>query len=204
MFSTTADNASSPTERMRISSDGIILAGGLTSARPFITLGTPRFQTGGGGGAGYLVTNGSSDAQFGFDRIGFTGSQYYVLNGSSVGVVLNSGSTAWAGQSDERTKTNLEPIVDGLNKINSLRAVTGRYNTDDENISRSFLIAQDVQSVLPQAVSQIDDELGTLVLRYTEVIPLLVAALKESKERIETLETSNADLLARVSALESA
>jgi hypothetical protein len=32
-------------------------------------------------------------------------------------------------------------------------------------------------------------------LRYTEVIPLLVAALKESKERIETLE-------ARLTALE--
>jgi uncharacterized coiled-coil protein SlyX len=55
-------------------------------------------------------------------------------------------------------------------------------------------------------------------LRYTEVIPLLVAALKESKERIETLEgmaaVNNitideqqhqlATLAARLTALESA
>jgi hypothetical protein len=57
------------------------------------------------------------------------------------------------------------------------------------------LIAQDVEAVLPEAVeSSNPDELG---LRYTEVIPLLVAALKEAKERIETLE-------AKVAALEGA
>ena len=54
-----------------------------------------------------------------------------------------------------------------------------------------------MQAVLPEAVDQEGDEIGTLSLRYTEVIPLLVAALKESKERIETLE-------AKVAALESA
>jgi hypothetical protein len=64
-------------------------------------------------------------------------------------------------------------------------------------VSRSFLIAQDVQAVLPEAVDVMSDDMGTLSLKYTEVIPLLVSALKESKERIETLE-------AKVAALESA
>ena len=193
VFSTTADGASSPTERMRIDNGGIVYAGGRTSARPFITLGTPKFQT---DVAGFLATNGSNDGQYGMDRIAFNAGQFYVINGSSVGVVLTNGQTAWAAQSDERLKTNLSEIGNGLSKVGSLRAVTGRYASDDEGVSRAFLIAQDVAKVLPEAVTEADDEDKTLSLRYTEMIPLLVAALKESKERIEQLE-------AKVAALEA-
>jgi hypothetical protein len=104
------------------------------------------------------------------------------------GVALAKSATSWSVTSDERLKTDLEPIADGLQKVGTLRAVTGRYKTDDEGVSRSFLIAQDVQAVLPEAVSGTTDDDDQLSLRYTEVIPLLVSALKEAKERIEMLE----------------
>jgi len=104
----------------------------------------------------------------------------------STGVALGRSATSWATYSDERAKANLIPIEDGLSKIGTLRSVTGHYAEDSEQTSRSFLIAQDVQAVLPEAVDASDPD--KLSLRYTEVIPLLVAALKESKERIETLE----------------
>jgi hypothetical protein len=104
----------------------------------------------------------------------------------ATGVGLGRSATSWATYSDERGKTNLIPIEDGLSKIGTLRSVTGHYAEDLEQTSRSFLIAQDVQAVLPEAVDASDPD--KLSLRYTEVIPLLVAALKESKERIETLE----------------
>jgi hypothetical protein len=191
VFSTTADGASSPTERMRIDNGGIVYAGGRTSARPFIILGTPKFQT---DIAGFLATDGTNDGQYGMDRIAFNAGQFYVLNGSSVGVILTSGQTAWAAQSDERLKTDLSEIGDGLSKVGSLRAVTGRYVSDDEGVSRAFLIAQDVAKVLPEAVTEANDEDKTLSLRYTEMIPLLVAALKESKDRIEQLESKVAAL----------
>lgn len=83
-------------------------------------------------------------------------------------------------------KTDLVAIDHGLDKVAALRSVTGRYLTDEPGTSRSFLIAQDVQQVLPEAVCVEDPQ--KLSLRYTEVIPLLVAALKESKDRIEQLE----------------
>ena len=105
---------------------------------------------------------------------------------SATGVGLGRSATSWATYSDERGKTNLVPIEDGLSKVGTLRAVTGQYAEDSEQTIRSFLIAQDVQAVLPEAVDASDPD--KLSLRYTEVIPLLVAALKESKERIETLE----------------
>ena len=69
-----------------------------------------------------------------------------------------------------------------------MRAVIGKYKIDPAGTRRSFLIAQDVQAVLPEAVDVQSDPDGTFGLSYTDVIPLLVAALKESTTRIEDLE----------------
>jgi len=167
VFSTTADGQSSPTERMRIDSVGDVIFNRHT------------VYTGGPAGLFYTGRDGNGN--------------YFVYNGNNTGVYLTNGGTSWTGQSDERLKTDLKPIINGLDKVSTLRAVTGRFKTDEEGTSRSFLIAQDVQAVLPEAVNTQQDENQTLGLQYTDVIPLLVAALKESKERIETLEQRLAD-----------
>jgi hypothetical protein len=219
VFSTTADGTSSPTERMRINNRGHLLCGTTTDntnqARVTVASGPGSYNPDAGAdlwkncavagrgsfGGGLAVIQASGDG-YTFYAVG-TPSTLRVRYGAdggtatSNGVNLTSTATSWSANSDERLKTDLIPIEAGLEKASSLRAVTGRYLTDEEGVSRAFLIAQDVQAVLPEAVDQEGDEIGTLSLRYTEVIPLLVAALKESKERIETLE-------AKVAALESA
>ena len=124
-----------------------------------------------GGGNTYIVENSANVIR--------------CVAGGSGGVDLLSGATAWASASDERLKTDLKPIVDALTKVSSLRSVTGRFKDDDSDFRRSFLIAQDVQKVLPEAVTRTDD--GELTLRYTEVIPLLVAAINELEARVATL-----------------
>jgi hypothetical protein len=106
------------------------------------------------------------------------------------GVILSVNGTSWSSASDERLKTDILPIQNGLEKIASLRAITGRYKTDKEGTSRSFLIAQDVQSVLPEAVS-INSGDGYLNLSYTDVIPLLVASIKELKVQVDELKGIN-------------
>ena len=113
----------------------------------------------------------------------------------TTGPYVAQGGTSWTSSSDERLKENLLPIEGALNKINALRAVTGKFKKDPIEKRRAFLIAQDVQRVLPEAVDTTNSE--SLGLDYSALIPLLVAALKESKERIETLE-------AKVAALEAA
>jgi hypothetical protein len=111
---------------------------------------------------------------------------FYILNNATAGVSIASGATSWSAVSDERLKDIIEPISNAIEKVGSLRSVIGKYKNDETNIRRSFLIAQDVQSVLPEAVdSSKPNELG---LRYTEVIPLLVAAIKELTARVQTLE----------------
>jgi hypothetical protein len=96
-----------------------------------------------------------------------------------------TGTSVWLAISDERYKENLVPITDALSKVNTLRTVTGNL-ISEKNHTKPYLIAQDVQKVLPEAVdSSNPDRLG---LAYTDVIPLLVAAIKEQTAIIESLK----------------
>ena len=144
------------------------------------------------------ITNGSVKWSFGPDGSG----NYCVFNASSTGVYVTNGGTSWTGTSDERLKTDLIPITNGLQKVDSLRSVTGRFKTDEEGTSRAFLIAQDVQAVFPEAVNTLNDEIGTLGLAYTDVIPLLVASIKELKAINDTQAKTINALTARIVALE--
>ena len=181
-------NNSSSTERMRIDSAGSV------SIQTSLLL---RYL---GANVGFFAY----DPQSGLPTAGVVVAVNRGNDGSgsnAIGVSLGRSATSWSAYSDERGKANLLPIEDALFKVGALRAVTGCYVDDSEQTSRSFLIAQDVQAVLPEAVDVSDPD--KLSLRYTEVIPLLVAALKESKERIETLEAANAALDTRLAALEA-
>ena len=183
--------ATTNTERMRIDSAGNLLVGTTSS------FGAGKIQISNSGN-GQLSVRHPSATVGKYWNIGCDNSSnaFVVYNQGNTGCYVPDGGTGWVASSDERLKTELIPIENGLEKVNSLRSVTGRYKTDEEGVSRSFLIAQDVQKVLPEAVSVQDDELGTLGVAYTEVIPLLVASIKELKAIIDTQN-------ARIEALEA-
>lgn len=104
------------------------------------------------------------------------------------GVYLNDYATSWSSASDENVKDIIEQIENGLDKVSSLRAVIGKYKDEKEGKRHPFLIAQDVQAVLPEAVSLMNkgEDNECLGLSYTDVIPLLVASIKELKVIVNT------------------
>ena len=120
-----------------------------------------------------------------YTQTGYASPRIYIVS-STNGVYLAVNGTSWASASDERMKDIIEPITDAANKVSTLRAVIGKYKTDEEGTRRSFLIAQDIQAVLPEAVDATD--LEKLGVQYTDVIPLLVAAIKELKAEIDILK----------------
>jgi hypothetical protein len=173
-------------ERMRIASNGqiTVTANAGTGIGPLIKSVTGSTNGWRIGNYSAIVGGGSNDSMT-------------CANSGGGGVFISGASgTSWSAVSDERLKENLEEITDAANKVSQLRTVIGNYTWDAEKVKRSFLIAQDVQKVLPEAVSVQDDEIGTLGVSYTDVIPLLVAAIKEQqtiindlKARVETLES---------------
>lgn len=167
------------TERMRITSSGTVLFG--TTSAP-------------SSGLFRALGNASADFSFG-PQTGVGTNAFVVYNaGTTTGVYLVAGNTSWTSSSDERVKDIIEPITNAAEKVSTLRTVIGKYKTDEDNVRRPFLIAQDVQAVLPEAVdASKPDNLG---VQYTDVIPLLTAAIKEQQTIIN-------DLKARVTALEA-
>ena len=169
------------TERMRITSGGAVLIGTTTSN------GYPlEIESFAGGPQIYLKRSGANGQIFmGGTTAG--GTLLFIQANGSGGVYLASGATSWTSNSDERLKADLVPIEDATNKVNQLRSVIGRYKTDEVGTKRSFLIAQDVLEVLPEAVN-LDTNSGMYGVQYTDIIPLLVASIKELKAELDTLK----------------
>jgi hypothetical protein len=125
-------------------------------------------------------------------------STFFVMNDGGTGVQLTSGNQSWAAQSDERVKEDLVPIENGLAKVATLRSVIGKLKKDSTGRRLPFLIAQDVQAVLPEAIDIGEDEDKTLSLRYSDVIPLLVASIKELKTIVDSHAAEITELKAKV------
>ena len=177
--------AISGTERARIDSSGNLLVGTTTA----LATTTHSFVAAGSGNGAPMASRNSATGAGKYWTFGPDSSNNYrVFNNGGTGVYVVDGATAWTATSDERLKDIIEPISNASNKVSTLRAVIGKYKTDEEGTRRSFLIAQDVQSVLPEAVHVQNDEIGTLGIQYSDVIPLLVAAIKEQQAIIESLK----------------
>ena len=142
-------------------------------------------------------TGGGSFWQVGPDTAG----NFLVYNNSGVGAYIANGATTWTANSDRRLKNNIQRIPNSLEKLNQINGVTYWYNSDQPTDPRRVgVIAQDVQKVLPEAVSEKDGFLG---VRYPDLIPLVINAVKElyemvnsDKAEIEKLKSENAALKA--------
>jgi hypothetical protein len=127
---------------------------------------------------------------------------FYIYNASNTGVYLSNGATSWSGSSDERLKNITGTIQSGLTKLLSLRAVEFTWKADEESKPQVGLIAQDVQAVLPEVVDTSPE--GYLGVRYSETVPLLVAAIQEQQALITGQQAMLASMTARIEALEQA
>lgn len=105
-----------------------------------------------------------------------------------------AGTSAYVNLSDERYKKDVLPIENALNKVLSLNGVTfnwdkgfnPRINLDNNN--HIGLLAQEVEKVVPQAVSTALDGEKTKSVSYSDLVPVLIEAIKEQQKQIEELK----------------
>jgi len=73
----------------------------------------------------------------------------------------------------------------GLPEVLRLRAVTWRWKERSDRGLQLGLIAQAVETVLPELVTTAKDAEQTKVLNYTGLLPVMIKALQEQQTQIE-------------------
>ena len=97
--------------------------------------------------------------------------------------------------SDIRLKENFEKIENGLDVVSKLEGHTFNWKKSGDRLSAGFK-AQEVEKILPHLVDEkklplkADDDKEYKILRYEEMIPYLVEAIKEQQEEIDLLKAN--------------
>lgn len=204
------------TERMRINSSGNVgigtnspnaklmvshgnnapnSSGNMTNGSVFSNSGTlSALQVGSASSYSYLNSAYSNNSGVGVDM------RFYIGGGSERMRLETDGDLHADGDviaysttiSDIRLKDNIVGINNALAKVSQLNGYTFEYKADGK-ISAG-VIAQEVEAVLPEAVSEkqlplkTDDDQEYKVVNYDALHGLLIEAIKELTARVEELE----------------
>jgi hypothetical protein len=107
-------------------------------------------------------------------------------NGSAVGdITTTTTSTAYNTSSDYRLKQDLKDF-NGLSLVNQINVYDYQWKSDN---TRSYgVMAHELQSVLPYAVTGVKDGEKMQGVDYSKIVPILIKSIKELKAEIETLK----------------
>ena len=193
VFSTTADSESTPTERMRITSAGALLA--------FAT-GQPHqiFNNQTSGTESIFVVRGGASS------ITSTGTSKFVVRAD--GDVENATGVYTSPISDERFKTDIADVDSQWEDIKNVRLRKFRFKNNPDGELQLGIIAQELEPVCPNLIKrkiagpeEVEDSGGAVqegdeyLSWKASLLPLkAVKALQEAMERIETLEAEVAAL----------
>ena len=193
VFSTTADGASSPTERMRITSDGSVLlnTGGNTIEITTGTVDGAYYNNSGkqlvlsrDGGGSLILRRRSSDGTI----------QGFYRDGTVVGTIsVTTTATAYNTSSDYRLKENVTTVTDGITRLQQLKPSRFNFITDPAKTVDGFL-AHEAAEVVPECVTgekdAVDDNGNPKYqgIDQSKLVPLLTAALQEAIGEIESLK----------------
>ncbi|MCG9880031.1 MAG: tail fiber domain-containing protein, partial [Bacteroidia bacterium] len=113
----------------------------------------------------------------------------YSLGSASLRFLEVYGTNSTINTSDLRYKKNIEKLNYGINEIKLLNPITFNWKYND-NGKRIGLIAQELEKVIPEIIVKDTDSNGltTYGVRYTELIPVLISAIKEQQKMIEELQ----------------
>jgi len=186
------------TERMRIDISGNLLVGKSSASNDVTTAGQLFFPA----GKSVITNNGDAAQNLVLAHYNSTGSPIaieFYRNSTVVGNITKSSSgTTYNTTSDRRLKDNIEPIADGTEKLMAMKPVTHTWKADPNTGETVHgFIAQEMQEIVPEAVSGDPDGEEMMSMDYGRITPVLVAALQDAHKKIEALEERLAELEAK-------
>lgn len=136
-------------------------------------------------GTGQLSIVGTVDGTFAGTKFVFHGANSNLLTLIGTGDAVLVGTLTQL--SDIRFKKNISSIEGALSKINQLRGVTYNWKDNTKDTAQQIgFIAQEVEKVFPQLVKT--DEKGMKSVAYSNMVPVLLEAIKEQQKQIEELK----------------
>jgi len=113
-------------------------------------------------------------------------------NTYTLGTTTNRWSDVWSTNgviqtSDRRLKTNIQPLPYGLRELQRLKPVQYNWKKTPDADGKCGLIAQQVRQTIPEVVTG-DERTGMLGMNYTDMIPLLIKAIKEQHLQLQKLK----------------
>lgn len=123
---------------------------------------------------------------------------FFQANSGNRGSITSNGSgVTYNTSSDIRLKTDIQPIKNAAETLLSMNPVTHKWKADPEADTVHGFIAQEMQNIVPEAVSGDPDGEEMMSMDYGRITPIIVAALQDAtneikalKERVKELEAS--------------
>ncbi|MFO1471569.1 MAG: tail fiber domain-containing protein [Turneriella sp.] len=127
-------------------------------------------------------TGASGSGSTGTIMVRIRGDGYSQFTNGTNTCTINTATSNMACSSDERLKTQVAPISDALAKLGKVRGV--RFQWKASGLSSIGLLAQDVESVFPQAVT-IDDR-GMKMVAHNAMLGPIIAGINQLKSEKDT------------------
>lgn len=154
--------------------------------------------------AGYIEFRAAKKSGTGITDAGADANLLVIRNNSTTRFIFDAEGTghaddSWITFSDRRLKTEIESIPYGLKELMLLRPKRfvkqsgaldgdGKVELSGKGRRKIGLIAQDVSSIIPEAVKDIDSESTSFYsLDYDSLVALLTSAIQELKLEIDEL-----------------
>jgi len=196
VFSTTADGASSPTERMRIGQNGNVTIGTTSS----IYSSRLTCQSMSGVSASVFLTDTASEygtilrntATSGNNRFALFETEAAPVTRGSITYNRGGGVVAYNTTSDYRAKTLLGDVENPGETIDALKVYRGVMN--GATVERPMLVAHEAQQVAPYCVTGekdgVDDEGNPIYqqMDHQVLVPLLIVEIQQLRARVAALE----------------
>jgi hypothetical protein len=178
----------------------------------FATTSTERFRIASSGETTFTKDTSFTNTNFSGKLGGATGygywsnsdvSSYFQMNGPSNasayniyavarinGVILSNGASSWSALSDSRLKNVTGVYSNALSDIAQIEPIKFTWKSDEENKPQVGVIAQSVFPVVPEAIDyqklvRSEDETEYMSVRYTELIPLMIASIQELNAKVD-------------------
>ena len=173
--------------------------GSSTTASDYASLSIGRYNL-----VNSTLTAGGSATTFNAANAAFVVGNGTAINAKSDAFVVKfNGDATLSGDltinSDERLKDNIQPLGSTLNKLHQIEAKTYSFKKDEEHTPKIGVLAQEVQAVFPELVTEGAD--GILSVNYQGLVPVLINAINEQDAKMSEQDAKIAALEAKNSTL---